>query len=84
MDRTLLLVNHDLCPPETKTMTWKERILLLLLAAINFTHILDFMIMMPLGNFLMPYFRIDAQQFSVVLLLTASALQFQALVQHSL
>jgi DHA1 family inner membrane transport protein len=47
-------------------MTWKERILLLLLAAINFTHILDFMIMMPLGNFLMPYFKINAQEFSVV------------------
>ena len=25
-----------------------------LLAAINFTHILDFMIMMPLGNYLIP------------------------------
>jgi DHA1 family inner membrane transport protein len=47
-------------------MNWKERILLLLMAAINFTHILDFMVMMPLGNFLMPYFNITAQQFSVV------------------
>ncbi len=47
-------------------MTWKERILLLLMAAINFTHILDFMIMMPLGNFLMPYFKINTQQFSFV------------------
>jgi predicted MFS family arabinose efflux permease len=47
-------------------MNWKERVLLLLLAAINFTHILDFMIMMPLGNFLMPYFKINTQQFSVV------------------
>ena len=47
-------------------MNWKERILLLLMASINFTHILDFMVMMPLGNFLMPYFNITAQQFSVV------------------
>ncbi len=47
-------------------MNWKERILLLLMAAINFTHILDFMIMMPLGNFLMPYFNISTQQFSLV------------------
>ena len=47
-------------------MTWKERILLLLMAAINFTHILDFMVMMPLGNFLMPYFNISPQEFSVV------------------
>lgn len=45
-------------------MNWKERIILLILAALNFTHILDFMIMMPLGNYLMPYFDISAQQFS--------------------
>ena len=43
-----------------------ERILLLLLASINFTHILDFMIMMPLGNFLMPHFNISAQYFSLI------------------
>lgn len=47
-------------------MNWKERILLILLACINFTHILDFMVMMPLGNFLMPYFNITPAQFSVV------------------
>ncbi len=45
-------------------MTPKERILLVLLAAINFTHILDFMIMMPLGNYLMPYFHISPQEFT--------------------
>ncbi len=38
--------------------------MLLILASINFTHILDFMIMMPLGNFLMPHFDISAQYFS--------------------
>jgi DHA1 family inner membrane transport protein len=47
-------------------MNWKERILLLLMASINFTHILDFMVMMPLGNFLMPYFHISPKEFSVV------------------
>ena len=47
-------------------MTKKERIILLLLASINFTHILDFMIMMPLGNFLMPYFHINPRQFSII------------------
>ena len=41
-----------------------ERIILLLLASVNFTHILDFMIMMPLGNYLMPYFNINTAQFS--------------------
>jgi len=47
-------------------MTWKERIILFLLASINFTHILDFMVMMPLGNKLMPYFHITPQQFSII------------------
>ena len=42
----------------------KESIIVLLLASINFTHILDFMIMMPLGNYLMPYFQISPKQFS--------------------
>jgi predicted MFS family arabinose efflux permease len=44
----------------------KEKIILLLLAALNFTHILDFMIMMPLGNYLMPYFDISSKQFSML------------------
>ena len=45
-------------------MNRKEWILLLLLASVNFTHILDFMIMMPLGVFLMPHFGISSQYFS--------------------
>ena len=45
-------------------MTRAEKILLILLAALNFTHILDFMIMMPLGNYLMAYFKVNARQFS--------------------
>jgi MFS transporter, DHA1 family, inner membrane transport protein len=45
-------------------MNRKERIIILLLSSINFTHILDFMIMMPLGNYLMPYFQISPKQFS--------------------
>ncbi len=45
-------------------MTKNERAILLLLSILNFTHILDFMIMMPLGNYLMPYFKISPQQFS--------------------
>jgi MFS transporter, DHA1 family, inner membrane transport protein len=47
-------------------MTRNEKILLLLLASINFTHILDFMIIMPLGNYLMPDFHITTQQFSLI------------------
>lgn len=45
-------------------MNKKERIIVLILAGLNFTHILDFMIMMPLGNYLMPYFDIDPRRFS--------------------
>jgi predicted MFS family arabinose efflux permease len=45
-------------------MKEKQRIVILLLASINFTHILDFMIMMPLGNYLMPFFHISPRQFS--------------------
>jgi len=45
-------------------MNKKERMILFLLAGLNFTHILDFMIMMPLGNYLIPYFKISGQKFS--------------------
>jgi predicted MFS family arabinose efflux permease len=47
-------------------MTTKEKLILFLLAAVNFTHILDFMIMMPLGNYLMPYFNTSSRQFSML------------------
>ena len=42
----------------------KERLLLFILAAALFTHIMDFMIMMPLGPQLMRLFDISPQQFS--------------------
>ena len=48
-------------------MQKNEKIILLLLAALNFTHILDFMIMMPLGNHLITYFNINGQKFSFIL-----------------
>jgi DHA1 family inner membrane transport protein len=43
-----------------------ERFLLLILAIIQFTHILDFMIIMPLGSTLMHTFDISPQQFSLI------------------
>ena len=46
-------------------MNTKERLLLLALAAVNFTHIMDFMIMMPLGPQLMELLKINPQQFSL-------------------
>lgn len=60
----LYCVGHFRHLRQLYTMTRKERIILFLLAGLNFTHILDFMIMMPLGNYLMPYFNISARQFS--------------------
>lgn len=47
-------------------MTRNERILLITLAAINFTNIMDFMIMMPLGPQLMRIFNITPQQFGII------------------
>jgi MFS transporter, DHA1 family, inner membrane transport protein len=41
-----------------------ERLALLVLAAVQFTHIMDFMIMMPLGSQLMRVFAITPAQFS--------------------
>jgi predicted MFS family arabinose efflux permease len=62
-------------------MKGKSILVLLILACLNFTHILDFMIMMPLGNYLMPYFHITAQQFSFLVAaytLSAAASGFAA------
>lgn len=47
-------------------MSGKERKILFLLAGLNFTHLLDFMIMMPLSNYLIPYFKITAFDFSIL------------------
>ena len=46
-------------------MNSKERLLLFILAAVNFTHIMDFMIMMPLGPQLMNLLHINPQQFGL-------------------
>ena len=55
-------------------MTFKEKLLLFVLACLNFTHIMDFMIMMPLGPQLMRYFDISPQQFGLLV----SAYSFSA------
>lgn len=44
----------------------KEKLLLWTLAAINFTHIVDFMILMPLGPQLMRIFQISPQEFGLL------------------
>jgi MFS transporter, DHA1 family, inner membrane transport protein len=43
-----------------------ELILVALMALLNFTHILDFMIMMPLGNILMPKWQLTTSQFAII------------------
>lgn len=45
-------------------MTKQQKLILFVLTSINFTHILDFMIMMPLSNYLMPAFKISPEEFS--------------------
>jgi len=47
--------------PETTTI--KEKHIVLILAALQFAHILDFVILMPLGPFLMKKFQISPIQF---------------------
>lgn len=44
----------------------KEKLLLWTLAAINFTHIVDFMIIMPLGPQLMRMFEITPKEFGLL------------------
>ncbi|MBK1882256.1 MFS transporter [Luteolibacter pohnpeiensis] len=50
-------------PVETPPRLLSERLLLLLLAAVQFTHIMDFMVMMPLGPQLMRELGISPEQF---------------------
>lgn len=57
-------------------MTKSEKIILFTLAAMQFTHIMDFMIMMPLGPQLIRLFHISAGQFSMLV----SAYSFSAFV----
>ena len=44
----------------------KEHFLLLILAALQFTNIVDFMIIMPMGDILMKLFNINPSQFSII------------------
>ncbi len=51
-------------PKTTRSRVVPERTVLFTLAAVQFTHIMDFMIMMPLGASLMRVFGISPAQFS--------------------
>jgi len=48
-------------------MDKRDRLILWALAGINFTHIMDVMIMMPLGDIFMQEFQIGPDQFSLLL-----------------
>lgn len=50
----------------SKTMIKNENLLIFILAIIQFTHIVDFMIMMPLGKQFMELYEINPQQFSLL------------------
>ncbi len=47
-------------------MSRADKLLLFVLACLNFTHIMDFMIMMPMGPQLMRFFNLNPQQFSFI------------------
>lgn len=51
---------------ESQGLSRPQYIILLILAAINFTHIMDFMIMMPMAPQLMRKLHINPQQFSLL------------------
>ena len=53
-------------PPVLPLDPARERVLLFTLAGIQFAHILDFMVMMPLGPILMRELAIDAHQFGLL------------------
>lgn len=53
-------------PAHLEPLTRKELLLLLLLAGVQFTHIMDFMILMPLGSKLMRIFSIEPREFGLL------------------
>jgi len=50
----------------TPSISREEKLLLLILGCIQFSHIMDFMIMMPLGEVFMDYFDITPREFSLL------------------
>jgi len=58
---------NDLASVPARMKTFAERPLLLLLAAIQFTHITDFMMMMPLGPQLMRELGIQPVEFATLI-----------------
>ncbi len=61
-------------------MTKQERFILFLLASLNFTHILDFIVMVPLSIYLVPSFGLSAFQWSVLVASYSVSAFFSGLV----
>lgn len=61
-------------------LTKKELFLILLLASIQFTNIMDFMIMMPLQDYFLKQFQVDTTVFSFILASYSIAAAIAALV----
>ncbi|MEM6628379.1 MAG: MFS transporter [Bacteroidota bacterium] len=61
----------------------RENVLLYLLATVNFTNIMDVMIIMPLGNQLMNTFSINPQQFSLIVSVYSFSAFFSGLIAAS-
>ncbi|MEY4616214.1 MAG: hypothetical protein RJB66_1174 [Pseudomonadota bacterium] len=53
-------------PPLKITFSQHEKLLMVILGAINFSHIVDFMVMMPLGPQLMRLFSISPHEFGLL------------------
>ncbi|MEY2986786.1 MAG: hypothetical protein RJB13_307 [Pseudomonadota bacterium] len=51
---------------ESPAQTQKENVILVLLASIQFAHVMDFMVMMPLGPQLMRSFQINTSEFGYI------------------
>ena len=71
-------------PMQAKADTRRERIILGMLAAVQFTTIVDFMIVMPLGPQLMRTLAISPQQFGLVVSSYTLSAGFTGLVASSL
>lgn len=72
-DQTTVIILEEQVVPKTVI---REGLLIFVLAAIQFTHMMDFVIMMPLGPQLMRVFEISTQKFGLLV----SAYTFSAAV----
>lgn len=65
--------------PSMPSTPHQERILLLILAGIQFAHILDFMVLMPLAPLLMKNLSISTQQFALLVSIYTLAAAFSGI-----